>query len=90
MGRTRNIEVDEATAETLQTRAAERGVSVARVVAELATGDQALLAVERDELAELDRRWAKVEAGDTTVLHGDVVRWLETLGTPAYRSGHER
>jgi predicted transcriptional regulator len=90
MGRTRNIEVDEATAETLQTRAEERGVSVARVVAELVTSDEALLAMERDELVELDRRWAKVAAGDATVPHADVVRWLETWGTAAYRSWHER
>jgi predicted transcriptional regulator len=37
-----------------------------------------------DELAELDRRWAAVEAGEATVPHEKVVRWLETWGTPAF------
>ncbi len=43
------------------------------------------LAIDPDELAELDRRWAAIEAGEATVPHDEVVRWLETWGTPAFR-----
>jgi hypothetical protein len=39
---------------------------------------------EREQIAELDRRWAKVVAGEPTVANDDVVRWLETWGTPAF------
>jgi predicted transcriptional regulator len=42
-------------------------------------------AVDPDELAELERRWAAIEAGEPTVPHDEVVRWLETWGTPAFR-----
>lgn len=42
-------------------------------------------AIDRDEIAELDRRWAAIEAGEPTVPHDEVVRWLETWGTPAFR-----
>jgi predicted transcriptional regulator len=79
------IEVDAATADTLKARAAERGVSVARLVAELVSHQSAPLAVDSEEIAELDRCWAKVEVGGTTVSHDEVVRWLDTWGTPAYR-----
>ena len=84
------IEIDAATADALKARAAERGVSVARLVAELVSHESAPLAVDSDEIAELDRRWAKVEAGDATVPHEDVVRWLDTWGTPAYRPWQDR
>jgi predicted transcriptional regulator len=84
------IEVDEATADTLKARAAARGVSLARLVAELVSHESAPLAVDSEEIAELDRRWAKVEAGGTTVSHDEVVRWLDSWGTPAYRPWQER
>jgi predicted transcriptional regulator len=42
-------------------------------------------AIDLDELAELERRWAAIEAGEATVPHDEVVRWLETWGTPAFR-----
>jgi hypothetical protein len=41
---------------------------------------------ERSEIAELDRRWAKVEAGGKTVPNSDVVRWLETWGSPHFKA----
>lgn len=84
------IEIDEATADTLKARAAERGVSVARFVAELVNHESAPLAVDSDEIAELDRRWTKVQVGDATVPHDEVVRWLDTWGTPAYRPRQDR
>jgi len=76
----RSIEVDEGTAAALESRAAERGVSVSQVVAELVP-----LAVDSETIAELDRRWAAIEAGEPTVPHEDVVRWLKTWGTPAFK-----
>jgi predicted transcriptional regulator len=78
--KTRNIEVDEGTAAALESRAAERGVSVSQIVAELVP-----LAIDSDAIAELDRRWAAIEAGEPTVPHDQVARWLKTWGTPAFR-----
>jgi predicted transcriptional regulator len=36
------------------------------------------VAIDPNELAELDRRWAAIEAGQATVPHDEVVRWLQT------------
>jgi len=79
------IEVDERTADVLQARAAELGVTVSELVAELATIDSDPVVVESDEIAELDRRWKKIEAGTPTVPNERVVRWLRTWGTPGFR-----
>jgi predicted transcriptional regulator len=38
-----------------------------------------------EDIAELDRRWAKIAAGEPTIPHEDVVRWLNTWGTPEYK-----
>jgi predicted transcriptional regulator len=46
--------------------------------------------IDPDEIAELDRRWAAIEAGEATVPHIEVVRWLETWGTPAFRPWCDR
>jgi predicted transcriptional regulator len=78
------IEVDESTAATLEARAAERGLTISELVAELVT------ALESSEVAELDRRWKAVEAGGATVANADVVRWLETWGTPDFRPWREK
>ena len=56
VAKTHTIEVDESTARTLQERAAERGVSVSQVVAELVPS-----AIDNNAITELDRRWAAVE-----------------------------
>jgi hypothetical protein len=37
------------------------------------------------ELRDLDRQWAAIKAGEPTVAHDDVVRWLDTWGTSAFR-----
>jgi predicted transcriptional regulator len=79
------IEVDEQTADVLQTRAAELGVTVSELVAELATLESEPMTVAPDEIAELDRRWKKVEARGSAVPQERVVRWLRTWGTPRYR-----
>jgi hypothetical protein len=78
------IEVDKATADTLKARAADRGISVADLLNEL-VGQAGAVAADPSELAELDRRWAKVEAGGTTVPNADVVRWLESWGSPDFK-----
>ena len=86
----RNIEVDVETAERLEARAAARGMSVSDLVAELAFLDRESAGTESDQVAELDRRWKVVEAGGATVPHDQVVRWLETWGTPAFRPWRDR
>jgi hypothetical protein len=37
------------------------------------------------EIAELHRQWAAIKAGAPTVAHDDVVRWLDTWGTPHFK-----
>jgi predicted transcriptional regulator len=98
--RVRTIEVDEATADVLEARAAECGVSVAELLADLAASDAASWSMAEEarlagrgapgDLAELDRRWAAVQAGEPTVPHEEAVRWLKTWGTPAFRPWAER
>jgi predicted transcriptional regulator len=83
--KTKSIEVDGATAAALNERAAERGVSVAELVAELVP-----LAINDEAIAELDRRWAAIERGQPTVPHAEVERWLRSWGTPDFRAWNER
>jgi hypothetical protein len=86
----RKIEVDGATATALKRRAAARGISVATFVSELIELESGRSMVPADELAELDRRWARVEAGQATVPQEQVVRWLETWGKPGFKPWHEQ
>ena len=99
----RTIEVDAATADLLEARAAERGVSVSELLADLAAFDAQVWSHDleatraagegtssKGALAELDRRWAAVQAGEPTIPHEEVVRWLETWGTPAFRPWADR
>lgn len=84
--KTRTIEVDEATAATLQRRADAQGLSVAALVAGMTALQGAPVVLPHEELAELDRQWDAIVAGrETTVPHDEVARWLETWGTPAYK-----
>ncbi len=76
------IEVDETTAQTLAARAAERGISVAALVAELA-GDES-------SVEQLDKQWREIEAGRLTTPHDRVVEWLETWGTARFRPWDHR
>jgi predicted transcriptional regulator len=80
ISKTETIEVDSETASTLRTRAAARGVSVSQVVAELVP-----FAIEDADIAELDRRWAALQAGRPTVPDGEVERWLRSWGTAQFR-----
>jgi hypothetical protein len=82
----RHIEVDERTAVALESRAAERGLSVSDLVAELARVAASHDASSADDVAELDRRWAAIEAGEPTIPHDSVVQWLRTWGSPAFKA----
>ncbi len=79
-----SIEVDKRTADVLQMRAAELGVTVPQLIAELAALDSVPREADADELAELDRR--SVRATESSrVPHDRVVQWLRTWGTPGFR-----
>ena len=86
----RKIEVDAETAELLETRAAARGLSVSELVAQLAVLEGGSAASDAEQIAELDRRWKAIEDGEKTIPHDEVVRWLETWGTPSYRPWRDR
>ena len=83
--RTESIEVDSATATELKRRAAQRGVSVASLVAELVP-----FAGDDETIAELDRRWRLVEGGQPTIPNAEVERWLRGWGTSDFRPWAER
>jgi predicted transcriptional regulator len=85
----RKIEVDAETADLLEARAAARGMSVAELVAEALRESGPDLG-EAAGIDELDRRWAKVSAGEATVSHDEVVRWLDTWGTPEFKRFGDR
>lgn len=88
--KTQTIEVDDDTATALKRRAAERGVTVPELVAELVTLAAGSAEAESDDIAELDRRWKAFEAQDLVVSNDEVVRWLQTWGTPSFRSWQSR
>jgi predicted transcriptional regulator len=79
-----SIEVDKRTAEVLESRAAELGMTVAQLIAELAALDGAPREADSEEIAELDRRYTKASEG-SRVPHDRVVQWLRTWGTPGFR-----
>ena len=79
-----SIEVDKHTADVLQARATELGVTVPQLIAELAALDGASREADADEVAELDRQSATAAEG-SRVPHDRVVQWLRTWGTPGFR-----
>jgi predicted transcriptional regulator len=86
----RTIEVDSATAAALENRAAEAGISVSDLLAQMIARRSEEAAASPGDLAELDRQWAAIKAGQPTVPHDDVVRWLDTWGTPEFRRWDNR
>ena len=88
--KTRTIELDEATADALESSAAERGVSVSELVAGMTALQSSAVVLSSDELDELDRQWAAIKAGEPTIPHEEVARWLDTWGTPAFKPWHRR
>ncbi len=81
MAKTETVIFDEATATALKKRAEERGVTVSDLVASYLDEDAAPEGIAGEQIEELDRRWASVQAGEPTVTHESVVRWLSTWGT---------
>jgi predicted transcriptional regulator len=88
--KTQTIEIDADTATALKQRAEERGVTVPELVAELVTLAVSSVDVDAADIAELDRRWKAFEAQGSIAANDDVVRWLQTWGTPAFRSWRKR
>lgn len=89
MSKTQLIEVDEETADRLRSRAASKGISVSELVAELAV-ESGSLAFDPDDIAELDRRWAAVQTTGNTVPNDEIVRWIQTWGTPRFGSWRDK
>jgi predicted transcriptional regulator len=79
----RTIEVDDATAAALESRATEAGLSVSELLVMIAA-EGAATKLSSAETKELDQQWAAIKAGEPTVAHDDVVRWLDTWGTPRF------
>lgn len=79
-----SIDIDKHTADVLQMRAEELGVTVPQLIAELAALDSTPRDADPDEIAELDRRAARAASG-SRVPHERVVQWLRTWGTPGFR-----
>jgi predicted transcriptional regulator len=77
----RTIELDDATAVALESRAAEIGLSVPELLADMVAMEGTSTKLSHVEMTELDRQWAAIKAGEPTVAHDDVVRWLGTWAT---------
>ena len=84
MGTQVSIEVDQATADGLMVRAAELGITVPELLAELVALEGVPRTADAAEIAELDRR-AAAATEDTRVPHTHVVEWLRTWGTARFR-----
>jgi hypothetical protein len=86
----RKIEVDVEIADLLEARAAERGLSVSDLIAEMTAIHGTAAGSPGEEIAELDRQWKATKSGEATVPHEKVVRWLQTWGTPSFRPWNDR
>jgi hypothetical protein len=82
--RKHTIEVDDQTAVALESRAAEVGLSVPELLAKMVAMERTPAKLSPTEMTGLDRQWAAVKAGEPTVAHEDVVRWLDTWGTTRF------
>lgn len=85
MSKTDTTEVDKETADTLKARAAERGLTIAELIAEMTAAQNAPVALGHEDITDLDRQWTAIKGGEPTVPHEDVVRWLQTWGTPVFK-----
>lgn len=84
--KTQTIEVDDDTAIVLKQRAQARGLTVPELVAELVALEANSVDADSAGIVELDRRWNAFEAQGSVAANDDVVRWLQSWGTPAFRS----
>ena len=85
--KTQTIEVDDSTASVLKQRAAERGVTVPELVAELATIAVSPVAADVDEIAELDRRWKAFEAQDSVASNDESSDGFKHGAHPRFGAG---
>lgn len=79
------VTLDSDTAARLEKRADEVGMTPAQLVAALVRDDDGPDHVDASDIADLEARWAEVEAGGETVPHQEVRRWLETWGTADFK-----
>ncbi len=84
MGANVSIDIDQHTADVLEVRAAELGVTVPQLIAELAALDSTPRDADAEEIAELDRR-AVIATLGSRVPQERVVQWLRTWGTSSFR-----
>jgi predicted transcriptional regulator len=85
MASKRMIEVDAETAAALESRASKAGLSVAELLTEMVAAADTPAQLPDAELTELDRQWLAIKAGEPTIPHEEVVRWLDTWGTPSFK-----
>ena len=83
--KTQTIEVDEATAAALRGRGEAQGMSVAELVAGMTAISGTPVVLSSVDLRDLDRQWASIKAGEATVPHDEVTRWLHSWGTPSFK-----
>jgi hypothetical protein len=83
--KTQTIEADEVTAATLRGRAGAQGMSVAELVASMTAISGTPVMLSSADLADPDRQWASVKAGEATVSHDEVTPWLHSWGTPSFK-----
>lgn len=83
------IEVDDATTAALEASAAERGVTISQVVADLVAQGIPPPADDIDAIAELDRRWDAVDS-EGAVASDEVARWLSTWGKSTFKPWPDR
>jgi predicted transcriptional regulator len=88
--KTHTVELDEETALSLQMQAREHGLSVSELVAQMAILQAQPIGLGEDEIAELDRQWAAIKAGERTFAHDEVVQWLESWGRPDFKPWRDR
>jgi predicted transcriptional regulator len=81
----RTIEVDDTTAAALETRAAQVGLSVAELLAAMVAVEGVRTELPSADITALDQQWGAIKAGEPTVPHEDVARWLDTWGTSGFR-----
>lgn len=86
---TRKIEVDDATAAALESRAAEQGLTVPELVAELAQSAAGPVVLADEAIADLDRLWDAAKEADL-IQHAEVAKWLQTWGTLAFKPWRDR
>jgi predicted transcriptional regulator len=78
--KTQTIEIDDDTANALERRAKERGLSVRELLAELVLSEPRPVVSDGEGIAELDRRWKAFGEQESVVANDEVVRWLGTWG----------